>query len=48
MRGDSSYLTLHRVCVDLAHVSARVIGLDVADVQLPSVMVIVCDGQPRI
>lgn len=42
------YLTFHGVGVDLTHVSARVLGFHIADVQLPRVVTVVCDRQPRI
>ena len=43
-----SYLTEHRFRIDLAHVSARVVFLYIVHLQLPRVVPIVRDGQPRI
>lgn len=48
MRQSVAYLTLHRVCVNLAHIGARVVGLHVTNVQLPRIVVVVSDAQPRI
>ena len=39
-------LTDHGLCVDLAHVVARVITLDIPDVQLPGVVPIVGHSHP--
>lgn len=39
------YLAFHGISVDLTHVGARVIGLDVADVEFPCVMIVVGDGE---
>lgn len=43
-----SHLTFHRVSVDLAHVGAGVVRLDVAHVQFPGVMVVVGDREPGV
>lgn len=44
----TTYLTPHGIRVNLAHVAARVVQLDMGDVQLPRIMAVVGDGQPLV
>jgi hypothetical protein len=42
------YLASHWVRVDLTHVCAAVVHLDIGDVQFPSVMTVVSHREPRV